>query len=85
MTPNDEQEMDREDMKHHWFKLILNGNLHLAPLQSPQRILDLGTGGGNWCVEMAELYPNASIVGTDLSPVQPGAVPPGVQFEIDDW
>ncbi|KAK4635936.1 Methyltransferase pytC [Fulvia fulva] len=34
---------------------------------------------------MAEKYPEAQIVGTDLSAIQPGAVPPGVQFEIDDW
>lgn len=35
-------EMDREDMKHHWCKLVLSGKLHLAPLTNPTRILDIG-------------------------------------------
>lgn len=30
------------------------------------------------------LYPEASIIGTDLSPIQPGWVPPNVQFFVDD-
>ena len=34
---------------------------------------------------MAEQYPNAAITGTDLSPIQPGWVPPNVFFEIDDF
>ncbi|KAK4541438.1 hypothetical protein LTR36_008039 [Oleoguttula mirabilis] len=85
-TPNDEQEMDREDMKHHWAKLILSGKLHLAPIgASPGKILDLGTGTGIWCVEMGDLYPSATIIGTDLSKIQPSWVPPNVSFEIDDF
>ncbi|KAK5127714.1 hypothetical protein LTR08_004323 [Meristemomyces frigidus] len=87
--PNDEQEMDREDMKHHWAKLVLNSKLHLAPLPTapgtPMRILDLGTGTGIWCVEMGDLYPSATITGTDLSKIQPSWVPPNVSFEIDDF
>ena len=34
---------------------ILNGGLlHRAPLQDPQRILDIGTGAGNWAIDMGE-------------------------------
>lgn len=33
---------------------------------------------------MAEQFPNAQIIGTDLSPIQPSWVPPNVQFELDD-
>ena len=30
-------------MKHHWFKIVMNGKLHLAPIgENPGRILDLG-------------------------------------------
>lgn len=72
-------------MKHHWYKILLLGSLHLAPLTSPRRILDLGTGTGIWCIEMGDKYPQAEIIGTDLSLIQPGSVPPNVQFEIDDW
>lgn len=73
-------------MKDHWYKLILMGNLHLAPLpEKPQHILDLGTGAGSWCIEMGDKYPSASVIGTDLSKIQPNLIPPNVQFEIDDW
>lgn len=77
--------MDREDMKHHWFKLLLEGKLHLAPLpEHPGRILDVGTGTGSWCMDMGDRYPAAQILGTDLSPIQPKWVAPNVTFEVDD-
>ena len=45
--PNDEQEQDRLDLLHHFFLLILDGNLHLAPISKDvQRVLDVGTGTG---------------------------------------
>jgi hypothetical protein len=40
-------EMDREDMKHHFTMLITEGRLHLAPIDpNPETILDIGTGTG---------------------------------------
>ncbi|KAI9796416.1 MAG: hypothetical protein M1833_006188 [Piccolia ochrophora] len=83
--PNDELELDREDMKHQEMMLITDGQLHMAPIiQNPQRILDVGTGTGIWAMEMADKFPSAAVVGTDLSPVQPKWVPPNLSFEIDD-
>ena len=52
-------------------RLLCNNHLHLAPLSNPQRILDIGTGTGIWVMEMADEYPDAQIIGTDLSPIQP--------------
>jgi hypothetical protein len=46
--------------------------------------LDIGTGTGDWAIEMGDAYPNATIEGTDLSPIQPTDVPANVQFVIDD-
>lgn len=66
-----QDELDRMDFEHHIFSLLLEGELHLAPLKSPQNILDLGTGTGIWAVEIADKFPSASVTGTDLSPVQP--------------
>jgi len=83
--PNDEEELNRMDLENHLFFMLLGGKLHHAPLKSPQRILDLGTGTGIWAVEIADQYPSASVVGTDLSPVQPTMVPPNLKFEIDDF
>jgi len=34
--------------------------------------------------DFAENYPNAQVIGTDLSPMQPRYVPPNVRFEIDN-
>lgn len=34
--------------------------------------------------EFADLFPSATVIGTDLSPIQPSWVPPNVQFEVDD-
>ena len=56
---------------HHVYSLALDGELHLAPIESPKRILDLGTGTGLWVMEMAEKFPKATVTGNDLSPIQP--------------
>ncbi|KAG6173301.1 hypothetical protein E4U51_005736 [Claviceps purpurea] len=34
--------------------------------------------------EFGDRFPNASVIGTDISPCQPQWVPPNVRFEIDD-
>ncbi len=83
--PVDEEEQDRNDLQHCKFMLILNDQLHLAPIiQAPQKILDLGTGSGIWAIDMADKYPSAQVIGVDLAAVQPSWVPPNCQFEIED-
>ena len=84
VLPNDELEQDRLDMYHHIFQLILGGKLHICPLDNPQRILDIGTGTGAWAIDMADMYPEAEVIGNDLSPIQPRWVPPNLKFEVDD-
>lgn len=49
-----------------------------------QRVLDIGTGTGIWAMEFADEFPSVSVIANDLSPIQPGWVPPNIQFEIDD-
>lgn len=72
LFPNDETEQDRLDMVHHIFLLILGGKLASAPIpESPQRILDIGTGTGIWAIDMADEFPSAQVIGNDLSPIQP--------------
>lgn len=67
MKPVLQAEMERMDIKHHIFILLCSGHLHLAPLTKPERILDLGTGTGIWAMEMADQYPESTVIGTDLS------------------
>jgi hypothetical protein len=48
--PNDETELDRQDVKHHLMTRLCK-KLHFVPLDNPQQILDLGTGTGIWARE----------------------------------
>ncbi|KAI5805719.1 S-adenosyl-L-methionine-dependent methyltransferase [Geopyxis carbonaria] len=83
--PNDEKEQDRLDLMHHIYLLMLGGKLFESPIcEAPSRILDLGTGTGIWALDIADLYPSAQVIGTDLSPIQPRWVPPNLQFLVDD-
>ena len=34
--------------------------------------------------DFADEFPNAEVIGTDITPIQPAWVPPNVKFEIDD-
>ncbi|RDW65196.1 hypothetical protein BP5796_09888 [Coleophoma crateriformis] len=83
--PNDEQEQDREDMKHAAVQRVCDGRLIFAPIgDSPQNIVDLGTGTGIWAIEVGDQFPSATVTGLDLSPIQPAWVPPNVKFLVDD-
>ncbi|KAL4900133.1 hypothetical protein BDW74DRAFT_188678 [Aspergillus multicolor] len=82
--PNDEKAQDHLDFGHHVYALVLGGQLYLAPIPDVQKVLDVGTGTGIWAMEFADLHPSSSVIGTDLSPIQPTWVPPNVQFEVDD-
>lgn len=45
--PIDEQEMDRIDLAHAKYFILLDKKRFLAPIpERPQRVLDLGTGTG---------------------------------------
>ena len=49
---------------HHLWAL----DLALEDVPSPRRVLDLGTGTGVVAIALAERYPEAEVVGIDLSP-----------------
>lgn len=84
--PNDENEQDRLDLMHHLLKILTDGKRYFAPIkrENLRRVLDAGCGTGIWSIEMGDKFPEAEILGNDLSPVQPAWVPPNVKFEVDD-
>ncbi|TVY57205.1 Secondary metabolism regulator LAE1 [Lachnellula cervina] len=82
--PNDPSETDRLDFQYEILKYCFLDRNYFAPLDKPQRILDIGTGTGQWAVEMGDDFPDAEIQATDLSPIQPLSVPENVHFFIDD-
>jgi SAM-dependent methyltransferase len=88
--PIDEKELDRNDLQHHKYTLLLKDELFIAPISkdmlatSACRVLDLGTGTGIWAIDMADKYPNCEVMGVDIAATQPPFVPPNCQFEIDD-
>src|SRR5437660_11042828 len=42
--PNDEDELDRMDLEHHIWLMLLGGAYHLAPLGNLHNIVDMGSG-----------------------------------------
>jgi SAM-dependent methyltransferase len=72
----DEVEQDRLDLHHEVFLGLLEGELLKAPIKDPHRILDVGTGTGIWAIDIADKYPMAEVIGTDITPIQPAWVPP---------
>lgn len=87
MFPNDEEELERQHWQFQVIKHLMNDKLFFAPLTKenpPRQILDIATGKGHWAVEMGDLFPGATIAGTDLSPKQLTEVPPNVYFYLED-
>ena len=67
MLPNDEKEQERLDLMHHVFRLALRGDLCLTQLDAPMKILDIGTGTGIWAIQMADEFPAAQVIGTEVT------------------
>ncbi|KAF6810385.1 methyltransferase domain-containing protein [Colletotrichum sojae] len=82
--PAPQQEQGRLDLQHEIALRILDDKLGLAPVENPQRVLDIGTGTGIWAIEYADRNPGSDVLGSDLSPIQPQYVPSNCRFEIDD-
>lgn len=83
-APNDDRYATYEATVHHLWLLTLRDQLFLAPIENPQIVLDVGTGTGLWAIDMADQFPSAEIIGTDLSPIQDSTARPNVRFEVDD-
>lgn len=88
LFPNDQIEIERLDNQHELIKILLDNQDYLAPWvrdkNPPSKVLDVATGTGRWAVELGDEFPTATVVGIDLSPIQPTLVPPNVSFFVED-
>ncbi|MFZ0214419.1 MAG: class I SAM-dependent methyltransferase [Candidatus Dormiibacterota bacterium] len=79
LFPRDPKEVNRLDLQHYALREALYTN-YLAPVSNPARILDAGTGTGQWAFDLCREFPDALTVGMDvgLSSKLPG--PPTYRF-----
>ncbi|KAF8077893.1 S-adenosyl-L-methionine-dependent methyltransferase [Lyophyllum atratum] len=90
MLPVDRDEVKRSELHHRLLQFVFDGRNYLGPVKEAlqfgqqRRILDLGTGGGFWAINMADDFPRAEVIGVDLAPIQPRTVPPNCTFELCD-
>src|SRR5579884_2867892 len=75
VLPHNPDEVDRLDLQHFALREALGANF-LAPVESPSRVLDVGTGTGQWGFEVCHRFPGALVVGFDLVRGKPNP-PPG--------
>lgn len=78
-------EVRRLENQHRLCYSILGRQLFLGCVNFPEKakILDIGCSSGIWALEMAEKYPQATVIGLDISPQQTGQpVPPNCSFVV---
>lgn len=71
LLPRHPGEVDRLDLQHYALRMALGAN-HQAPLTSPSRILDVGSGTGQWGWDLAEEFSKTIVTGLDLAAGKPG-------------
>jgi SAM-dependent methyltransferase len=82
VLPRHPNEIDRLDVQHYAIKAAMGGSNFLAPigqLDSSSRILDAGSGTGQWAYEVCAEFTEAAVVGLDLDPSKPEH-PPNYRF-----
>jgi SAM-dependent methyltransferase len=92
LLPRHLGEIDRMDVAHYAIRQLLRAN-YLAPVKDPARVLDVGSGTGQWGFEVCHRFDRALVVGFDLvsgKPEQPpryryvrGNVLHGLPFKAD--
>lgn len=67
ILPHHPTETDRLDVQHYALLEAMGAN-SMAPVERPDRILDVGSGTGQWAFDLAAEHPRALVVGFDIVP-----------------
>lgn len=70
VLPRHPSELDRLDVQHYALREALDAN-YVAPVVQPARVLDVGSGSGQWAYDLCTEFPDAAVVGLDLAPSNP--------------
>ncbi|KAJ7901147.1 S-adenosyl-L-methionine-dependent methyltransferase [Mycena olivaceomarginata] len=80
----------RYTLFHRLIKFVLNGRIYTGPFKETlqfgmyRKVLDIGTGNGEWAIELADELSYVYVTGVDTAPIQYRDVPPRCRFEIWD-
>ncbi|KAI0056542.1 S-adenosyl-L-methionine-dependent methyltransferase [Artomyces pyxidatus] len=70
----------RLDGMYNGVKAYLDGGFTFAPLENPQKIVDLGAGSGIWAIEAANLYPDAEVLAVDMEKLPNRPLPTNLKY-----
>ncbi|KAJ5894943.1 hypothetical protein N7495_006634 [Penicillium taxi] len=93
LIPSDDQMFESYEVVH-LLTMVLDSErenpLFRAPIgNNPKHILDIGTGKGVWAIDVADMFPEATVRGVDLFPPPVTWSPPNCVLEVDnilqDW
>ncbi|KAF2177731.1 S-adenosyl-L-methionine-dependent methyltransferase [Zopfia rhizophila CBS 207.26] len=87
--PSDGQQFESMEMILSHLMFLIHDHsqpqpLFRSPIKEPQNILDLGTGKGDWAIDVADEFPSAIVHGVDLFPPPSPWVPPNCFLEVED-
>ncbi|KAL6881919.1 S-adenosyl-L-methionine-dependent methyltransferase [Trichoderma longibrachiatum] len=84
-APIDDEEIARLGNMHTMLRTVFDNRLIFPPVVRPRRILECGFGAAHWAVDVAEQYPDAKVVGLDISPhMIPEEMPNNLDLQVDD-
>ncbi|KAJ5184050.1 hypothetical protein N7492_001666 [Penicillium capsulatum] len=88
ILPSDESMFETYEAGH-LLSLVLDmehkNPLFRAPVgKDAKHILDIGTGSGVWAVDVADMFPEATVRGVDLFPPPVSWMPPNCVLEVDN-
>ncbi len=64
LMPREPREVNRLDLQHYALRELLGTN-HLAPIAELRSVLDVGTGTGQWALDISREFPRALVIGGD--------------------